>query len=366
MEEKKALFKEADLLKLVGRIIDKWKFIFIVTFSFSVFGVIIALSTVREYTAEIVAAPESSGSSLSNSSLGSLASMVGINVGLGESSDAIYPLLYPEIVSSLPFLTSLFNVRVETLDGNVDTTYYTYLKHYRKETWLDVVKTLPSKTLGKIKGLFSSSQGNEDTPDFNPYMLSKKQMSMVENLNSNIGIFVDKKTNVLTLSFTDRDPRVAAIMADTIMYRLQQIITEYRTKKAVDDCEYIEQMYIESKDSMEIAQRIYADFVTRNRNIVNEHVLVEKERLEADKELKTALHSQWAQQHLLAKAKVQEKTPVFVTLKPATIPAKPSSMGKMMRVVLYAFLGCFFAVVYILAKDSVISIWHKIIGKSEE
>ena len=365
MEEKKALLKEADLLKLVGRIIDKWKFIFIVTFCFSVFGVIIALSTVREYTAEIVVAPESSGSSMISSGVSSLASMMGVNLRMSEGNDAIYPKLYPDILTSLPFLSSLFDVRVENIDCTVDTTYYTYLKHYREKTWLDVVKTLPSKTLGKIKGLFSSSQENEDTPCFNPYMLSKKQMSMVENLNSNIGIFVDKKTNVLTLSFTDRDPRVAAIMADTIMYRLQQIITEYRIKKVVDDCEYIEQMYIESKDSMEIAQRNYADFVTRNRNIASEHVLVEKERLEADKELKTALHSQWAQQHLLAKAKVQEKTPVFVTLKPATIPAKPSSMGKMMRLIIYSFLGGVFAVVYVLMKDSVLSAWRKIRRKSE-
>ena len=71
MEEKKALFKEADLLKLVGRIIDKWKFIFIVTFCFSVFGVIIALSTVREYTSEVVVAPESSGSSKISSGVSS-------------------------------------------------------------------------------------------------------------------------------------------------------------------------------------------------------------------------------------------------------------------------------------------------------
>lgn len=361
MEEKKVvLLRETDLLKLVGRIIEKWKFILVVTFCFSVFGIIIALSTVREYTAEIVAAPESSGSSLSNSSLGSLASMMGINVGLGESSDAIYPLLYPEIVSSLPFLTSLLNVRVETLDGNVDTTYYTYLKHYRKETWLDHVKKVPGKTIGCIKGLFGSSQETEDVQEFNPYMLSKNQMTMVKALNSNIGIFVDKKTNVLSLSFTDRDPRVAATMVDTIMWRLQQEITEYRTKKANDDCAYIESMYLESKDSLEVAQERYADFVSRNRNIINEYVIVEKERLEAEMNLKTTLHTQWAQQLLLARAKVQEKTPVFVTLRPAVVPAIPSSIGRSLMLLLFTFVGGIISVMYVLLKDSFVSIFRKL------
>lgn len=360
MEEKKALFKETDLLKLVARVIEKWKFILVVTFCFSVFGVIIALSTVRKYTAEVVAAPESSGSSLSNSGLGSLASMMGINMGLGESSDAIYPLLYPEIVSSLPFLTSLFDVRVEDIDGNVNATYYTYLKHYRKETWLDHVKKIPGKAVGSIKGLFGSSQEDEEVQEFNPYMLSKNQMTMVKELNSNIGIFVDKKTNVLSLSFTDRDPRVAATMVDTIMWRLQHEITEYRTKKANDDCAYIESMYLESKDSLEVAQERYADFVSRNRNIINEYVIVEKERLEAEKNLKTSLHTQWAQQLLLARAKVQEKTPVFVTLKPAVIPAIPSSMGRSLMLLLFTFVGGIIAVMYVLLKDSFVSIFRKL------
>ena len=360
MEEKKALFKETDLLKLVARVIEKWKFILVVTFCFSVFGVIIALSTVRKYTAEVVAAPESSGSSLSNSGLGSLASMMGINMGLGESSDAIYPLLYPEIVSSLPFLTSLFDVRVEDVDGNVNATYYTYLKHYRKETWLDHVKKIPGKAVGSIKGLFGSSQEDEEVQEFNPYMLSKNQMTMVKELNSNIGIFVDKKTNVLSLSFTDRDPRVAATMVDTIMWRLQHEITEYRTKKANDDCAYIESMYLESKDSLEVAQERYAGFVSRNRNIINEYVIVEKERLEAEKNLKTSLHTQWAQQLLLARAKVQEKTPVFVTLKPAVIPAIPSSMGRSLMLLLFTFVGGIIAVMYVLLKDSFVSIFRKL------
>ena len=100
-------------------------------------------------------------------------------------------------------------------------------------------------------------------------------------------------------------------------------------------------------------------------NVVNEYVIIEKEKLEADKELKTALHTQWAQQLMLAKAKVQEKTPVFVTLKPATMPAEPSSMGRMVKTVLFAFIGAVFAILYILMKDSAMSAWRKIRRKSE-
>lgn len=365
MEEKKALIKETDLLNSVNRIISKLKFILVVTFCFAVFGIVIALSSVRSYTAEVVVAPETAGSSFLNSGFGSLASAIGMDFGMGDGGEALYPLLYPDIVTSLPFLTSLFSVKVECLSANIDTTYYVYLKEYSERTWLDDVRKFPKDALNKIMSLFKAESGSKSSPDFNPYKLSKKQMNLVKELNSNISIFVDKKTNVISLSFTDRDPLVAAIMVDTITSRLQQIIVEYRTKKANDDCNYIESLYWEAKDSMEVAQKRYADFVDGNRNVTKETVLIEKERLMADKELKTTLFSQWAQQLQLAKAKVQEKTPVFVTLKPAAVPADPSSMGRMMRVMLYAFLGFVFAVAYVLMKEPVRLLWFRIIRKSK-
>lgn len=364
--QKKKLLNETDLLKMLGQLFAKWKFISIVTVCSAIFGVVMALSTVKSYTTEVVVAPESSSSALSSSGIGSLASMVGIDFGMADGSDAIYPMLYPDIVSSLPFMTALFDVKVRNVDETVDTTYYTYLKHYQERTWLDAVKEFPKKTMSWLRSLVTSSKPNVYGSGFNPYMLSKDQMAMVEKMNKAIGVFVDKKTNVLTISFTDRDARVAAIMAETITERLQKEVTEYRTKKAVDDCVYIEGLYLEAKDSLEVAQKRYADFVDSHKNVTKEIVLVEKERLMADKELKTTIFAQWAQQLLLAKAKVQEKTPVFVTLKPAAISVRASSMGRAMKVVLYAFLGGLFASAYVLFKEPFIESWNRIRRKEEE
>ena len=103
MEEKKNLIKEADLLKMLGSIIESWKLVFLMTLCFAIFGVIISFSTPKEYTAEVVVAPEASGSSFAGSGLGSLASMVGMDLS-SNTGDAIYPMLYPDIIKSTPFL----------------------------------------------------------------------------------------------------------------------------------------------------------------------------------------------------------------------------------------------------------------------
>lgn len=365
--DKKQLLKEADLLQLVSKLLTKWKLILGMTLCFMVVGVIMAFSMVKKYTSEAVVAPESSSTSMISGGLGSLASMVGIDMSSIGGDDAIYPLLYPDIIRSLPFLSSLFDVRVFSKDGAVDTTYYYYASKLKKKSWMKVVSSVPKKAMAWVsEQLFASDDDFVGDPSvFNPYKLSRKQMKMIDNLNSQINVFVDKKTNVISVSFTDPDPQVAAIMTDTIMSRLQNRITDYRTKKSMADYAYIEKLYLESKESYEKAQEAYALYVDRNRNVMQERFLVEKSRLEADKNLKNTLYTQWAQQLQLAKAKVQEQTPAYTTLKPAVVPAVSSSMRKLMVIFVYTFLGGILAVAYVLLKEPIVNICHKLFNNKK-
>lgn len=358
---KKPFLKEADLLQLVGKVLSKWKFILKVTTCAMVLGLIMALTMIKEYTAQVVVAPESSSSSMIGGGLASLASLAGVDMGTG--GDAIYPLLYPDIIRSLPFLCSLMDVHVQSSDGSVDTTYCYYVKKLHKKPWVGKVMNFLPKMIGKFLSLFKEKVPEGNFYVFDPYRLSEKQMEIVKTLDTSIEVAVDLKTEVITLSFTDQDPQIAAMMVDTIKVRLQERITEYRTKKAVADCEYIEKLYKESKVEYEKAQEAYAEYVDRNRNVTQERFLIEKERLEADRDLKNSLYMQWAQQLQLSKARVQEYTPAFTTLKPASVPALPSSMSRSMMVILYTFLGGVLAVAYVLLKEHVVAVFRELFGK---
>ena len=107
-------------------------------------ALIVAFSIPKEYTAKVILAPEMSGgmSGLS-SNLGTLASMAGINMSNLSSNEAIFPDLYPEIVSSTPFLMEMMEVRVETLDGEVKANMYDYLDLYHKSPWWACISTVP-------------------------------------------------------------------------------------------------------------------------------------------------------------------------------------------------------------------------------
>ena len=72
----------------------------------------------RYYVSEVSLAPESGNVNV-DGSITSIASSFGFNIGGGNSGDAIYPLLYPDIISSSNFLVSLFDVQVKSEDGSI-------------------------------------------------------------------------------------------------------------------------------------------------------------------------------------------------------------------------------------------------------
>lgn len=51
--------------------------------------------------------------------LSSLASSFGVNLSSGMSTDAISPLLYPDLMASTDFVVSLFPVKITTEDGEL-------------------------------------------------------------------------------------------------------------------------------------------------------------------------------------------------------------------------------------------------------
>lgn len=84
------------------------------------------------YTSVMIA-PEASDNK--GGSLSSLASLAGISLNTSSGSDAIYPDLYSDIVSSTPFVIGLFDVLVRDIDGEIKTTIYDYMDEYQRASW---------------------------------------------------------------------------------------------------------------------------------------------------------------------------------------------------------------------------------------
>ena len=87
------------------------------------------------YSCMVRLAPEM-GKSGGGSSLSGLASAFGVNMGGGAAgADAIGPSLYPDLVNSIDFKTSLFSVKVTREEDKKTFTYYDYLMNEQKVPW---------------------------------------------------------------------------------------------------------------------------------------------------------------------------------------------------------------------------------------
>lgn len=329
--------QEIDLLDLLRKIIAMRKTLYKAVGIGLVVGIIIAFSIPRQYTVSVTLAPEMGSDSKSSGLASMAASFLGAG-GMGNSADALNAALSSEIVSSTPFLLELFDTRIQTLDGELDTTLVTYLDEQRN-SWMGAVLAVPGMAIGAIKGLFTEKP--DTVAILNPFQLTKEENKKVETLRKNILADIDKKTGITTLSVTLQDPKVTAMVADSVVAKLQQYIINYRIAKAKEDCAYLEQLYKERQQEYYNAQQRYAHYVDANKSLVLQSVRTEQERLQNDMNLAYQVYSQVAQQLQVARAKIQEEKPVFAVVEPATIPLQASNSRKMVviGIVFLALVG---------------------------
>lgn len=303
-------------------------------------GIIIALTTPKQYTASVTLAPEMSKGGGGN--LSSIASMLGVGgMNMSNDADALNVMLYPNIVSSTPFILDLMDTRVRTMDEEQpDTTLVGYLEEYTSNSLIGTVTSLPFKAISGILSLFKSEEEEkEGSNDKSGFQLTKKEFETVKGLRQKIIANVDKKTGVTTVSVTMQDPLVAAIMTDTVVVKLKEHITRYRVAKAKDDCNYWEKLHDQRQDEYYKKQKDHAEYADANKNVVLESVRIEQARLQNEANLAYQVYSNVANQLQMARAKVQEAKPVFAIVEPATVPLLPSGTSRKMILIGIVFLA---------------------------
>ncbi|MBQ8443019.1 MAG: chain-length determining protein [Bacteroides sp.] len=330
----------------------------------AIVGVVIALTTPKQYTVSVTLAPESSKAG--GGGLSGIASMLGVGgLSMGSDADALNVSLYPDIVSSTPFILDLMDTPISTMDEEQsDTTLVGYLKEYTSSSLTGTIMSLPFKAIGGIMSLFKSEEEEKGAEEINPFRLTKEQSITVGTIRKLVVANVDKKTGVTTVSVTMQDPLVAAILTDTVVVKLKEHITKYRVSKAEEDCHYWEQLNEQRKAEYYTKQKDYAEYVDANKNIILQSVIIEQERLQNEMNLAYQVYSNVAAQLQMAKAKVQEAKPVFAVVEPASVPLQPSGTSRKMILIGIVFLAVAAAAAWILFGQDLWSNLKK--GLSEE
>lgn len=339
--------QEIDLLELARKLWDSRRLILKVMGIGLVVGLIVAFSIPKEYTTTIKLAPEFADGSKTTGSLGALASMAGLSTGT-SGAEAVQPMLYPDIVSSVPFTVGLFDVPVTYNKEQIPTTVRKFIEEETSAPWWSAVIGLPGTVIGGIKSILVSEDEVAPSDTINMFNLSKEEDDIVTALTKRVSADVDTKTSIITLTVTMQDPMVSAMLADTVAERLKAYVTSYRTNKAREDLKYAKMLNDEAQKDYYEAQQRYADYMDKNQGIVLRSGRTEQERLQNESALAFNLYNTTSQRLQAAKAKVQEITPVYTVLQPATVPLRPSKPSKALILVGFIFLAAVGASAWIL------------------
>ena len=329
---------EIDLMDLLRKVIGIRKKIYKAAGIGLIIGVIVAISIPKQYTVEVTLSPEM-GNDKAGGLSGLAASFLGSGVTMGDGTDALNASLSADIVSSTPFLLELSAMEIPVTKNEV-MTLNTYLDEETSPWWSYVIG-FPGMVIGGVKSLFTEEDeiASFDKTSQGAIELSKQDSRKIATLKKVITASVDKKTSMTSVTATFQDPKIAAVVADSVVKKLQEYIIDYRTFKAKEDCIYLEKLFKERQQEYYIAQKKYADYLDSHDNLILQSVRAEQERLQNDMSLAYQVYSQVASQLQVARAKVQEEKPVFAVVEPAVVPLEPSGTSRKVYVLAFIFLS---------------------------
>ena len=313
----------------------------------AVVALIVAFCIPKVYVSTVVLAPEI-GQGGAMSGLSSLASLAGVNMNNMQNEDAIYPELYPQIIGSTTFLSELYSMKVNSLDGEINTTLYDYIATKQSRPWWEHIMLLPLKLKAMLMPKKKIAAGGEgEVVTYCSY--SEQEFSVINKLRKKVWTSVDVGNNVITITVEMQDAKIAAQVADKVAFMLQEYVTEYRIKKAQQDYAYSEKLLQDAEKVYRNKQEIYAKYMDSHMlGSLKMQYKAEEERLMNEAQLAFNVYNQLAQQKEIAKAKVQERTPVYTTMQPAVIPQLAVAPRKMFILVGFIFLTIFGHITWLL------------------
>ncbi|MDY4668289.1 MAG: Wzz/FepE/Etk N-terminal domain-containing protein [Prevotella sp.] len=340
---------EIDIVAIVKKVIkDKWSLLvfFII---FAVLGIAVALMTPRTYSTDVVVAPELSSGSMPEG-LSDIASMVGVDLNNGNKSsvDAIYPQIYPDVISSNDFIVQLFNIPVTTEGAKNSKTYFDHITKDAKMGFWDYPKTWMGNIVKKITGKKDTTNLANASTVIDPVHLNKVQSDIRDAIRSQVTCVVDKKTNVITITAKDFDRFVSAEVADTVQKRLRNYIIEYRTKKFKQDVAYAQSLVDTAEAKYVKTRNAYTAFAEANTDVTQESFVTKRDEMENNMQMRYTNYTQALQQLQVAQAKLREHTPVFTVIQEASVPFKPSGTPRSLIVLGYVLAGLFFDAIWVL------------------
>ena len=359
---------EIDLVALLQKVWHGRKIALITIGVFALMGIVFALGSTNVYTATTTFIPKGQTSSGAGS-LSGLASLAGINLGGMNGGDSeIPPSMYPMVLNSIPFQEKLLALSV-TINGNkiqlkehllgqmnyTDSNSLSFLTLLKKYTI-----GLPALIKGTLFAKMNALPSYSEMPTIKRLSYEDEQLS--NYLKELVTINVDTKEGFITLTYQDKDPQIAAIVALNAQTLLQEEVINFKIKNAQELLTFTEGLNAEKKMSFEALQDELATFRDQHQNISSGLFENKLNRLESELAIARSVYEELSKQVEQARIQVSKDTPIFTIIDPVVIPNQRTSPKRTLIVIIWAFLGLIMGLTYILLKEPMSHLAKEITG----
>ena len=319
------------------------RFVIKTTILFAVLGVILALVSPTKYTASSTFMPQLSEGQ-TNSSLGGLASLAGINLSaiMGSQPQEISPSLYPQIAESIPYRLALLDATVES-----NTSFRDYI--LTQSGGVAILPLLKKYTIGLPGLLLNKQTDNNENLDTSLFQITEARQGPFRVFSTGrLSIEVDDQEGLVSISVELADRMVAAQLAQAATDLLQSNIIAFKSQSARNNLDFIERQYESKRQEFEEIQDSIAIFKDQNLNITSTLYQNQLTRLESQFTVTSSVFQELAGQVEQAKIQVNKDTPIFTIIEPVSVPLERSKPKRTMMVIIWTFLGGLFSVIWVL------------------
>jgi len=319
----------------------------------AILGIFVALFSAKEYTVSTVMVPQLGGDSQSKlGGLGGLAALAGINIDMSQGNE-LPPMVYPQIVSSIPFQLELMNTPLNFEDYPKPITLFDYYTKYSKPSVLGILSKytvgLPSMIIKAIKGKPKELVLPGDSAN-QPILLTKDQYTLKKILDDLVALDLNAKEGYITLTARLPEALAAAQLAQRAQALLQNYITEFKIEKVKANLHFIQGRYNEIKTEFEKAQVSLALVNDRNKNFTSGLPQIEADRVQTRYTIAFSVFQEMAKQLEQAKIQVKKETPVFAVVQPVTVPSERLKPKRAIILFIWIFLGSIVGAGIVLGK----------------
>ncbi|MEX2428349.1 MAG: hypothetical protein WD577_08910 [Bacteroidales bacterium] len=357
MEEKeisnnKKSGNEIDLIELSLKYWAERRFILKVIVGFLVLGILLLVTSRKEYRTELSLISESTSSSTSGM-FQQLSNLAGVNLSNTEKDPLFNPALYPAIIESTPFLMDLIHETVYDSQEDKDITIYEYILQYEKKSFIKILKEY---TIGLPKKIFKSMPKDKQSRNNQINEIKSEKLQPTEKERFVINVLKNRthlkleQTGIISLSVEMMGPVAAYDMINIVKSNLTDYLTEYKISKVKEDLEFTKERFEEAERNFQIAQSALAKFRDKNKNLISSFVKNEEERLRSDYNIKFNIYNQLATSLEQGKIRIQEEKPMFKVIETPAIPSNNFKPKVLVYIFGFIFLGFFFSMIFITFK----------------